>query len=147
MDTWRHLLLGRWLAEIEDIRLKSNNIQGKLSGHIKRNVLKLKEIVHSLVGKAEAAGDPLFLRMRNSELSQQLSEAKLMRERNKKEIAEANKRIKDLQAQCGPMGTRKGISEKFGKRNEAEKETEGTEEENIMEIEMANANEAEEETV
>lgn len=74
-----------WLEEIEDIRSKTSNMQGRLSGHLKKNVLKLKEIVQSLVGKAEAAGDPLFLKMRNSELSQQLSEARTMCEKSKKD--------------------------------------------------------------
>lgn len=95
-----------WLMKVQEIRSKSSNMQGKLSGHLKRNVQKLKEIVRFLVGKAEAVGDTLYLRMRNSELSQQLTEVKTMCEKNKKELKEANKRIKELQARDRLMESR-----------------------------------------
>lgn len=36
-----------WLSEIEDVRYKSSSMQGRLSGILKRNVIKLKEIVRS----------------------------------------------------------------------------------------------------
>lgn len=85
-----------WVAEAEEIRLKSPNIQGKFSGHLKRNFKKLHEIIRSLVGKADAAGDPLFLRMRNGELTQ-LSESKAANKSSREELTEANKRIKELQ--------------------------------------------------
>lgn len=96
-----------WLTEVEEIRKKTTNMQGRLSGQMKRNVLKLKEVVLSLVGKAEAAGDPLFLKMRNSELTQQLAETKSKWERSKKDLDEANKRLKVLSSKTNQRGERR----------------------------------------
>lgn len=64
-----------WLNDIEEIRRRSSNIQGKLSGQLKIRVVKVKEAVMALVTKAEAVGDPVFLRMRNNEVSLKLKES------------------------------------------------------------------------
>lgn len=93
----------KWLAEAEEIRAKSPNIQRRLSGQLERNIKKLTEMVRSLVGMAETIGDPLFLKMRNNELSQQLSESRTAHEKTKKDLAGVNKQLKDLKAQLGPL--------------------------------------------
>lgn len=137
-----------WLVEIEEIRSKSTSMQGRLSGHLKENVSKLKEMVCTLVGKAEAVGDPLYLRMRNSELSQQLTELRAMCERNKRELEEANKRIKELQSKDGFLGSKRKIEteerkEKDKRRNETGKERD----DGMMEVEMISESNREGDTV
>ncbi|XP_011145671.1 neurofilament medium polypeptide-like [Harpegnathos saltator] len=61
-----------WLDEVESGRAKSSNIQGRISGMMRTNVIKVKDLIRALIGKAEATGDPLYLRMRNAELSMQI---------------------------------------------------------------------------
>lgn len=56
------------LEEIEVIRSKSRNLKGELTGKIKKNLISVKQMVAILVEKADAQGDPSFLRMRNNEL-------------------------------------------------------------------------------
>lgn len=60
--------INEWADEIEEMRGKSKNLQGKVSGLMKIKINRIKEAVISLVMKAEAVGDPTFLRMRNKEL-------------------------------------------------------------------------------
>lgn len=61
-----------WINRIDEIRVKSKNFQGKLSGEMKKCAAKIKEGTALLVTRSEATGDPHFLRMRNSELATQL---------------------------------------------------------------------------
>lgn len=54
--------------EIEIMRQKSNNLQGKISGRMKKNLRVIQEGIMVLVGKALASGDPAILKMQNKEL-------------------------------------------------------------------------------
>lgn len=58
-----------WVDEVEDMRGKSKNIQGRVSGLMKVKLNRIKEAILSLVLKAEASGDLSFLKMRNVELT------------------------------------------------------------------------------
>lgn len=64
-----------WVDRIDEIRIKSKNLQGKFSGDMKRCVTKIKEGTTLMMIRLEATGDPHFLRMRNSELASHLREA------------------------------------------------------------------------
>lgn len=61
-----------WLEELDEMRAKSGNIQGKVSGTIKKKIAHVREVVATLMGRADACGDTAFLKMRNAELSVQL---------------------------------------------------------------------------
>lgn len=63
-----------WANTIDEIRVKSKNFQGRLSGEMKKCVTKIKEGAAFLVARSEATGDSHFLRMRNTELATQLRE-------------------------------------------------------------------------
>lgn len=63
-----------WANRVEEIRVKSRKFQGKLSGEMKKCMGKIKEGTALLVARAEATGDPQFLRLRNSELDSRLLE-------------------------------------------------------------------------
>lgn len=63
-----------WVNRVEEIRVKSRKFQGRLSGEMKKCMGKIKEGTALLVARAEATGDPQFLRLRNSELDSRLLE-------------------------------------------------------------------------
>lgn len=85
-----------WAGDLEDCRAKSRNIQGSVSGAMKRNIAKLKDVICTLVGKAEASGDPSFLRVQLCKLSRQV---KMLKENTSMKVTldESLKRIKDLE--------------------------------------------------
>lgn len=82
-----------WANKIDEIRVKSKNIQGKLSGEIKRCVTKIKEGATLLAIRSEATGDPHFLRMRNSELASQLREMERENARLEEQLRRASPKI------------------------------------------------------
>lgn len=67
--------ISEWANRIDEIRVKSKNLQGRLNGEMKKCVSNIKEGTALLVARSVAAGDPQFLRMRNSELDSRLREA------------------------------------------------------------------------
>lgn len=79
-----------WLEDIDKIRSGSGNIQGGLSGHMRRRLNVLKEIVRIFMEKATEIGDPTYLRRRNQELSGDLRIAQ-------QEIAKLKTTVKELQ--------------------------------------------------
>jgi len=92
-----------WLNNIEIIRRKCGNIQGKLSGHIKDRVLGIKEIIKSLIRKAESKGDPSVLRARNIELTADLKVLKGENESRKKETEMLKRTIEDLKKEVAEL--------------------------------------------
>lgn len=89
-----------WANKIDEIRVKSKNLQGKLSGEIKRCVTKIKEGTTLLVIRSEATGDPHFLRLRNAELASQLREAK-------EENARLEEQLKRMSPKASPPRKRR----------------------------------------
>lgn len=65
-----------WLEEMNDMRSKSGNTNGRLSGKMKKKIQLLKKAVHTLTGRTEACGDSAYLKIRNTKLSVQLRTAK-----------------------------------------------------------------------
>lgn len=78
-----------WLEDIDKIR-SGGNIQGGLSGHMRRRLNVLKETVRVFMEKATEIGDPTYLRRRNQELSGDLRVAQ-------QEIAKLKTTVKELQ--------------------------------------------------
>lgn len=87
----------KWIDEIEAYRLKSTNLQGAVSGGIKSRLAKLKNVVLTLVGKAEEKDDPSYLRMRTFELTRQLKELQRDNAGIKKALEDSKKRIMELE--------------------------------------------------
>lgn len=86
-----------WVEEIETYRLKSINLQGAVSGEMKSRLVKVGNAIRTLVGKAEAFGDPSYLRSRAKELTRQLQELKKDNEEIRRALRDSEKRIQDLQ--------------------------------------------------
>lgn len=89
-----------WASKIDEIRIKSKNLNGKLSGDIKKCVTKIKEGTTLLIIRSEATGDPHFLRMRNSELATQLREAE-------REIARLEEQLRRSSGTPSPLRKRR----------------------------------------
>lgn len=72
MDHLPAAVVGRhadgWIQEVEELRIRCKNIQGRVSGGIKQRLVRIRQAVTVLVIKAESSGDPNFLRTRNREL-------------------------------------------------------------------------------
>lgn len=79
-----------WIEDIEEIRKGSSNLNGALSGHIRKRTLALKTTVRLLMEKAAEQGNPAYLRKRNQELSSDLRVAQ-------QEISRLKNTVKDLQ--------------------------------------------------
>lgn len=80
----------RWADRVEDIRSKCKNIQGKLSGEIRKCMIRIKDGTALLVARSEASGDPKFLRLRNSELDSRLREVENENVRLKEQLRKLN---------------------------------------------------------
>jgi len=65
-----------WLADMELIRTKSKNLNGRLSGYWRDRIGCLRMVIKSLVDRVKDSGDLLYLRRRNDELAAQLRESK-----------------------------------------------------------------------
>lgn len=85
---------------MDECRIKSKNLQGGVSGLMKRYIAKLKDVVITLVGKAEAVGDPSFLRVKMDELSKELKRVQKDNSKIKKALDESKKRIQELEDQA-----------------------------------------------
>lgn len=58
-----------WIEVLECMRRKSLNLNGKISGNMKKLFERLKYAVSLLITRSEAKGDPLYLAQRNKELN------------------------------------------------------------------------------
>lgn len=85
-----------WLNDIEMIRKKCGNIQGKLSGQIKDRISGIKEIIKNLIRKAECKGDSSVLRARNIELTTELKILQGENQSRKRETESLRKTIEEL---------------------------------------------------
>lgn len=82
------------IDELEGIRTKSKKLQGRLSGHMKDNLTRMKEGVSLLVTRANAVGDPQYLRMRVGDLEIKLKDKERENSRLKEEMRKTSPGVK-----------------------------------------------------
>lgn len=87
--------------EIEEIRRKSPNIQGKLSGAMRVKLKKIEEAISIMISRVEDRGNPLYLRVQNKELAVDLRAKEEELRRSKEEITRLKDEIKRL-TRMGP---------------------------------------------
>lgn len=87
--------------EVEEIRRRSPNIQGKLSGAMKIKLKKIKEAISIMVSRVEDTGDPQYLRVMTKELSVKLRAKEEELKRSKEEILRLKDEVKRL-TRLGP---------------------------------------------
>jgi len=65
-----------WLDDMELVRTKSKNLNGRLSGCLKDRIVCMRSMIKILVDRIKDSGDITYLRRRNDELAAQLRESK-----------------------------------------------------------------------
>lgn len=85
-----------YLANIESMRSRSRNLQGGISGKMRKDIEKTKDVINTLIYKSEAAGDPSYLRLRNKELADQIDKLKLNEIFRNRETEELRSMVNDL---------------------------------------------------
>ncbi|RLU24748.1 hypothetical protein DMN91_002838 [Ooceraea biroi] len=98
----------RWLGDIDTARAKSGRIQGKLSGQMKKRIDSLKKVVEIMSERVKDVGDVAFLRQRNSELVAQVRYAQPTADKLRKDLAEAEERVRVLQEEVDVFKRRIG---------------------------------------
>lgn len=109
-----------WLREIDEMRGKCRNIQGKLSGHMKKKIRYSGMAVEDLLLRIKSpTEDAAWIRMRNSELTVELREACRETDRLRNELEISRKDKVKLEREMGER-IRKIEAEKDRIRNREE---------------------------
>lgn len=77
----------QWLTEIDSLRKKSTNLQGRVSGQMRVRLRRTRDVIQVLTTRAEARGDLQHLRAKNVSLSESLYSEKKKSHDLQKEIA------------------------------------------------------------
>lgn len=81
-----------WINEVEDGRKRSRNIQGAISGMMKRNLEQARDAIATLMMRAEEKGDQWYLRSENKEKHAQILALR-------KEVADLRELVEELRKQ------------------------------------------------
>lgn len=91
-----------WLKELDDMRGKCRNIQGKISGHMKKKIRYAGMAVEDLVIRvSNPTEDVTWMRMHNSELTLKLREAQRETDRLRNELEISRKEKTKLEREMG----------------------------------------------
>jgi len=101
-------LMYGWLKDMETVRTKSTNLNGRLSGHLKDRIACSRSVIRALIERVKDSGDITFLRRRNDDLAAQLREAKKEESRVNSYLAEADKKIDQLNSEIFDLRKRIG---------------------------------------
>lgn len=101
------------LERVENMRARSKNLQGGISGKMRRDLERAKEVINTLIFKSEAFGEPAYLKIKNRELSAEIEKLKLKDILREKESEEMRTIVEEL---------RKEVSEFRDKLDEAEED-------------------------
>ncbi|KMQ91492.1 reverse transcriptase [Lasius niger] len=84
------------LKTTEFERKNSPNINGAISGIMKRKIRRAADVINTLVFKAESKGDPTHLRIRNRELEAEVEKLRLEDVLRRREMEEMRTIVNDL---------------------------------------------------
>ncbi|KMQ89974.1 grip domain-containing protein rud3 [Lasius niger] len=84
------------LKTTEFERKNSPNINGAISGIMKRKIRRAADVINTLVFKAESKGDPTHLRIRNRELEAEVERLRLEEVLRKREMEDMRAIVADL---------------------------------------------------
>lgn len=82
-----------WLSQLDTLRVKSGNLQGRVSGQMKIRIDRVREVINLLVSRAEARGDPQHLLSKNEALVKDLRLANRRIQDSRKEVKYGEERI------------------------------------------------------
>jgi len=97
-----------WLKDMELIRSKFKNINGRLSGYLKDRIVCIRSIIKILVDRIKDSGDVSYLRRRNDELSAQIRESRKEEARLQSLLKEADIRAEKLSMEVFELRRRIG---------------------------------------
>lgn len=75
-----------WARELECLRAKCSNIQGGISGRMKKNIKKILEGTSMLVSRVMVTGDPVFLRSRHRDVCVRVKELEAENSKLKEDV-------------------------------------------------------------
>ncbi|CAL1672233.1 unnamed protein product [Lasius platythorax] len=101
------------LDNVEEERKNSPNINGQVSGRMKKKLIRVRKVINTLIYKAEASGYPTLLRLRNRELTEEVQKLKLNEVVVKRELDDMKSLVDTL---------RREISDLKDRVNEAEED-------------------------
>lgn len=102
------------LSNVERMRSKSKNLNGGISGKMRRDIERAKNVINTLILKvAEVTGDPSILSPKSKELEAQIEKHKLVEVLRKRELEETKLLVEAL---------RKEVTKLKGKLNGMEEE-------------------------
>ncbi|KMQ84932.1 gag-pol polyprotein, partial [Lasius niger] len=91
------------LKEANDLRGKHGHLNGSISGKIKQRITRAISIMNTLIYKAEAAGDPALLRIKNRELISEITKLKTQDVLMKRELEEMRNMIGGLKNEISEL--------------------------------------------
>ncbi|KMQ85466.1 hypothetical protein RF55_15972 [Lasius niger] len=94
------------IDDVEDERKNSPNINGQVSGRMKRKLIRAKKVINTLVYKAEASGDPALLRLKNRELTEKVQRLKLNKVVVKRELDDMRSLVDTLREEISGLKDR-----------------------------------------
>ncbi|CAL1671612.1 unnamed protein product [Lasius platythorax] len=94
------------IDEVENERKNSPNINGQVSGRMKKKLKRAKKIINTLVYKAEASGDPALLRLKNRELTDEFQSLKLNEVVIKRELEDMRSLVDSLRKEISDLKDR-----------------------------------------
>lgn len=107
-----------FLDEIEGARSRSSNIKGNLSGLIKSNVIKMRDLIEIFSARLEARSDLSHMRQVNNNMAKELAETKMESIELKKDIKEMRSQMDNMSATIRNLQAIIERSEKFSSRVE-----------------------------
>ncbi|KMQ87991.1 hypothetical protein RF55_12598 [Lasius niger] len=91
------------INDVESERKNSPNINGQVSGRMKKKLKRAKKIINTLVYKAEASGDPALLRLKNRELTDEVQTLKLNEVVIKRELEDMRSLVDTLRREISDL--------------------------------------------
>jgi len=92
-----------WLIDMELIRIKSKNLNGRLSDCLKDRISCTWAVIKSLLERVKDTGDISYLRRRNDELAAQLRESKKEESRLQSFLKEADMKAEKLNTEISEL--------------------------------------------
>ncbi|XP_070162504.1 uncharacterized protein [Polyergus mexicanus] len=108
------------LANVDRMRSRSKNLQGGISGKMRGDLKRAREVINTLIYKAESTGDPNFLKIKNKELSVEMDRMKLDEVFRKREMDEIKGQFDELRNEIAELKRR--LEKTEDRRDEAEED-------------------------
>ncbi|KMQ92971.1 gag-pol polyprotein [Lasius niger] len=107
------------LKTAENERKNSPNINGAVSGIMKRKIQRAADVINTLVYKVESKGDPTWLRIRNRELESEVEKMKIEEVLRNREVEDMRAIVADLKREVYELKGRLDDAEEDARARES----------------------------